>query len=372
MSGAAKRIDPRRPFHVTPRGLKRIVLGEVGTSDAAGAPALGHEPAPAPLRLSRDPTGHILVVAHSDRGALDAQAHQAVAAAALLADEATIVAVLVLGGLTEDLAASGADEVFVVPTLDDAAFAPEVELAVAGDLVASIAPRHILMPDNDTGDGDLGRRLAARLGIDVAAHVVEIDGDGVAACWWGGARMARRALPRLILLDPGTTDTALPFRGIGERIELDAPTVAQGAYADLGSAPVDIARVDLEEADFIVAAGNGVQDVRTLLAVANAFDAAVGASRVVVDDGRFPRDRQIGATGKTVTANVYMAVGISGAIQHLQGIRACRHVIAINTDMSAPIAERADLTIVDDARQVMGQLLEATRGRNRPRIEPAP
>ena len=77
----------------------------------------------------------------------------------------------------------------------------------------------------------------------------------------------------------------------------------------------------MEEADLIVSAGNGVRDLESFRALAAALGAAVGASRVPVDDGRFPRSQQIGATGKTVSASLYLAFGISGAVQHLQGIR---------------------------------------------------
>ena len=83
----------------------------------------------------------------------------------------------------------------------------------------------------------------------------------------------------------------------------------------------------------------------------------MGASRVAVDDGKFARDQQIGATGKTVSATTYIAAGISGAVQHLQGIKDCRHVIAINRDAGAPIISRADLSIIGDTEGVMQALL---------------
>ena len=364
MSGPAKRLNPRRPFQITPQGLKRIVLGEAGEAGATVHLAGHREAAPKPRRTSLEPTGYILAVAHSDRGALDAHAHQAIAAATLLADPTTAVVVLVLGELSEDLAPFGADKIIVAPECGDGAFNPDVELAIASEVIARFTPRHILLPDNAIGDGDLGRRLAARLGADIAAHVVELKSDGVAAYWQGGAQMARRDLPRIILIDPETTDPVLPFVGAGERLDHEVAKVSPAAYADLGRLAIEASQLALEEADFIVSAGNGVSDVPTLEALATAFGAAVGASRVAVDDGKFPRAKQIGATGKTVSANVYMAIGISGAVQHLQGIRACRHVIAINLDASAPIAKRADLTIVGDAQPVMQQLLEATHGRN--------
>ncbi|MPW23504.1 electron transfer flavoprotein subunit alpha/FixB family protein, partial [Paraburkholderia sp. CNPSo 3157] len=137
---------------------------------------------------------------------------------------------------------------------------------------------------------------------------------------------------------------------------------------DLGIEEIDAAQVALEEADFIVSAGNGVNDVAAFEKLASTFGAAIGASRVAVDNGMFTRDKQIGATGKTVEASVYIAFGISGAVQHLQGIKDCRHVIAVNLDGSAPIVKRANLTIIGDTQATIASLIEqvqrarATRG----------
>ena len=128
---------------------------------------------------------------------------------------------------------------------------------------------------------------------------------------------------------------------------------------DLGIEEIDAAQLALEEADFIVSAGNGVSDVPAFERLAGHLGAAIGASRVAVDDGKFTRDKQIGATGKTVEASVYIAFGISGAVQHLQGIKDCRHVIAVNLDASAPIAKRANLTVIGDAQETIAALNEA-------------
>jgi electron transfer flavoprotein alpha subunit len=86
-----------------------------------------------------------------------------------------------------------------------------------------------------------------------------------------------------------------------------------------------------------------------------------------VDDGKFTRDKQIGATGKTVDASVYIAFGISGAVQHLQGIKDCRHVIAVNLDASAPIAGRANLTVIADTQETVAALNDAAAAAKRAR-----
>jgi electron transfer flavoprotein alpha subunit len=364
MNTTIKRIDPRRPFIITAAGLRRITLGAehvAGASYDVAAHGGSHAHATAKtLRTTQTPQRTLLVVAHSDRGGLDDHARQALAAAALIADAATQVALLVLGELKDDAAALGADKVIELPAFDRRTFAPEREVQAVAACVAQLTPLHILMPDNATGDGDLGRRYAALAGATIATHVVQIDAKHVSTYAQAKKAYATRALPEVILLAAGAVDTRLPFIGAGER--LDMPSLLQSAsispYKDLGIEEIDAAQVALEEADFIVSAGNGVTDVATFEKLAGTFGAAIGASRVAVDNGMFTRDKQIGATGKTVEASVYIAFGISGAVQHLQGIKDCRHVIAVNLDGSAPIVKRANLTIIGDTQATIASLID--------------
>ncbi|WP_321877429.1 electron transfer flavoprotein subunit alpha/FixB family protein [Paraburkholderia bannensis] len=360
---AIKRIDPRRPFVITADGLRRITLGEQGSADldALQRASHGHGASAAkPRREVRERKHVLLAVAHSERGALDDHACQTIAAAALLADEYTEVALLVFGELKEDVAARGVDKLIELPGFERRAFAPESESRALQACAAALAPRHVLLPDNAYGDGDLGRRFAAAAGASVATHVVEIDAKHVGVYEQAKRAFASRALPDVILLAPNAVETKLPFVGAGEKLAGDfirpATALAQ-PYRDLGLEEIDAAQVALEEADFIVAAGNGVSDVASFERLAGVFGAAIGASRVAVDNGHFTRDKQVGATGKTVEASVYIAFGISGAVQHLQGIKDCRHVIAVNTDASAPIAKRANLTVVGDAQATIAALI---------------
>jgi electron transfer flavoprotein alpha subunit len=185
---------------------------------------------------------------------------------------------------------------------------------------------------------------------------------------------AVRALPDVILLAPNAVDARLPFVGGGEQVDAAHFAIASAQpaspYKDLGIEEIDAAQVALEEADFIVSAGNGVTDVPAFERLASTVGAAIGASRVAVDDGKFPRDKQIGATGKTVDASIYIAFGISGAVQHLQGIKDCRHVIAVNLDASAPIAKRANLTIIGDAAETIAALTDAAAAARGARANP--
>jgi electron transfer flavoprotein alpha subunit len=374
MNTILKRIDPRRPFTITASGLRRITLGAVVEAGAVQGEALGASLAHAhgaahgaaavkPRRTTQAPQRTLLVVAHTDRGSLDEHARQTLAAAALIANAQTQVALLVLGELKDDAAVLGADKVIELASFDRRAFAPESELQALAACVAQLAPAHILMPDNATGDGDLGRRYAAYARASVATHVAEISGTHVATYVHAKKSFATRALPDIVLLATGAVDPRLPFVGAGERLEIPSLVAASQSastpYRDLGIEEIDAAQVALEEADFIVSAGNGVTDVGAFEKLAGSFGAAIGASRVAVDNGMFTRDKQIGATGKTVEASVYIAFGISGAVQHLQGIKDCRHVIAVNLDGSAPIVKRANLSIIGDTQATIASLIEA-------------
>ena len=128
---------------------------------------------------------------------------------------------------------------------------------------------------------------------------------------------------------------------------------------DLGAVEVDAAAVPMAEAEFILSGGNGVKDWALFHRAAAALGATEGASRVAVDDGFMGRDRQVGASGTWVTARVYVAIGISGAIQHLQGIGACDKVVAINQDAGCDMIKRADLSVIGDGAAVLEALIVA-------------
>lgn len=359
----AKRINPRRAYEIMENGVKRIVLG--ATSDFVAHEAALQHGTSKPLRTPKQAKTRILVVAHSDRGTLDDHAKQCLAAAAILADANTAVVALVLGELHEDLTNTGADEVLVIAELDYVAFQPESELFCVKAVVETLQPSHIFMPDNLIGDGDLGRRLIASQPEKLAAtHVIELNLGHIANYQLGGTVLALTNLPFIVLLAPETADTNLPFTASALKLDqaLAHPVkdkVAIANYTSLGIQTIAAAKIALEEADFIVSAGNGVNNVQTFQTLATALDAAIGASRVAVDDGKFARDKQIGATGKTVSSSTYFAIGISGAVQHLQGIKDCRHVIAINRDHSAAIVKRANLSLIGDAEEIMQALITA-------------
>lgn len=139
-------------------------------------------------------------------------------------------------------------------------------------------------------------------------------------------------------------------------ITVEQPPVHPSRVTSVGEIAVDCASIPLEEAPFILGAGNGIKDWDLFLQVAKRLGAAHAGTRVVCDAGHLPRDRQVGASGTIVDANCYAAFGLSGAIQHLQGIETCKHVVAINSDPQAPIVKRADLAIIGDANSILREV----------------
>jgi electron transfer flavoprotein alpha subunit len=351
---AIPRVDPRRPYLITPSGLKRVVLG--ATEGSRERMQAGPLASARPWRSQGPFDRYLLVVCHAERAGLDEAAREALAAAAILADAHTEVRLVLFGGDAASAAvaaAAGADRILLC---DDPGFAPARKLAWLRQLWSQDAPLQVLLPDRGA-DADLGRRLAAGLQLGVACAVVEIDPGRQVRSQGGGGRQVWQVPPPVLLLARKVADTRLPFTGQGHCEYHDLPLIAAGEpVRDRGVSSSPAALLALDEADLVVSAGNGVLDTAGLCLLADQLGAAVGASRVAVDDGRFCREQQVGATGKTVQASAYLAFGISGAVQHLQGIRECRHVIAVNLDPAAPIVKRANLTLIEDCQALIAAL----------------
>lgn len=221
----------------------------------------------------------------------------------------------------------------------------------------------VVLPHSPDGR-DLAPRLAAALDLPLVSGVVEL-GPGVA---WV-ARHGGLAMDELELTGPVVATLQI---GAGRHPDppagTPAPEVTQvavdgaghGADAELvAELPADPATMDLAEAPRIVAAGAGLGDqdqIAVLEAVADALGASVGATRLVTDYGWLPAERQIGTTGVMVQPELYLAVGVSGAVQHTAGLGHPVHVIAVNTDPSCPMMELADLALVCDAPAFLAEL----------------
>jgi electron transfer flavoprotein alpha subunit len=189
---------------------------------------------------------------------------------------------------------------------------------------------------------------------------------------FGGSRVVDVALdgpsPRLVLVRPKSFP-AEPDGGTAEVVTIEAPIADElTAARRVERHEETTAGPRLEDAKVVIAGGRGLQDPSNFkllddLAAAIGGHAAVGASRAVVDAGWVPYSYQVGQTGKTVKPEVYIAVGISGATQHVVGMKGAKRIIAINKDADAPIFRLADLGVVGDALAVVPKLIEEIRAR---------
>ncbi|HCT26275.1 MAG TPA: electron transfer flavoprotein subunit alpha, partial [Stenotrophomonas sp.] len=214
--------------------------------------------------------------------------------------------------------------------------------------------------DSRSGGGELGRRFAASLQERPATRVWQIKGNECIGRAGAGQEDLARPLPRLILAAAECADPVSETRHEALPVELSTPLARSlPRIEDLGAVAVDPAAIPMAEAEFIFSGGNGVKDWALFHQTAAALGATEGASRVAVDDGFMARDRQVGASGTWVTARVYVAVGISGAIQHLQGIGACDKVVAINLDPGCDMIKRADLSVIGESAAILHALIAA-------------
>ncbi|HEU4657771.1 MAG TPA: electron transfer flavoprotein subunit alpha/FixB family protein [Capillimicrobium sp.] len=319
----------------------------------------------------------ILVYALHYEGAFNKNSLGAVAEAAKLAGQlGTEAHAIVVGeGVSDDLAAQlggyGASKVFKVE-------GPEGLAQPVVDAMAKV------MTDNGHdyaifGGGllgfEIGAGLAARIGAGVTMEVTNITVDG-------GKLVGERP----ILGDSAISESRYKGKGvlIGRLNAFEVPA-STGASAPVESVTVEFspwstkakmiqrgeqrgADVDIEGADILVAGGRGLgkaEGFEQLEELASAFggNTAVAATRAVVDAGWYPYAAQIGQTGKTVAPKLYLAAGISGAIQHKVGMQSSENIVAINKDANAPIFEFSDLGIVGDLNKIVPKLIEAVKAR---------
>jgi electron transfer flavoprotein alpha subunit len=219
---------------------------------------------------------------------------------------------------------------------------------------------------------DVAGRLQAMLGSTLVSNVTDVTGAGSAQTQiFGGSRVVEVTLegpaPRLVLVRPKSFAPE-PNGGTAEVVPVDTPVPDEltrvrriERHEETASGP------RLDDAKVVIAGGRGLQDpsnFKLLDDLADAIgDAAVGASRAVVDAGWVPYSYQVGQTGKTVKPEVYIAVGISGATQHVVGMKGAKRIIAINKDGEAPIFRLADLGVVGDALTVLPKVIEEIRAR---------
>jgi len=355
-AAAAEAVGPSGRIRRDPRAAR---------GPGRAAPALPAEP-PQPALPRRaaveNPSCVVLAIPDLEDGRLDSHDRDLLGAARLLADTGNgNVVALVPEGASADFVASGAD--FLLPVALPSGYAPEARTAAILAAIERLAPRHVLFADRPVAGGDIGRRVAAALGEIPAARVLRLSPQEAASRGNGGASDFLRQPPRIILLAPEAADPASGALWEARPLPAIDPGAATARLGDNGLAATDPNAVPLTEADFIVSAGNGVTDWPAFHEVAAALGAAEGGSRVVCDAGLLPRGRQVGASGSLVEPRCYLAFGIAGATQHLQGITRCERVLAVNTDLHADMVKRADLAVIADAQLVMPALARLARER---------
>jgi len=321
-------------------------------------------------------SSNVLAFAESRGGDLRRAALEAVTAARTIADagggevHAILFGAAGIGKHAAKLGAHGADKVLVV---EHAGFTHNNPEAVVGTIAARMASgyRAFVCAASATGK-DIAPRVAAKLKVPVASDVIafEVKGAAIGTTHPGYTgkvlqTMTLSATPALLSVRPGSF---LPKENAkAGAVEALAPTGDPAAsrvkVTETGAG--NAAKLDLGEAPVIISGGRGLKEAGNFKLVedlAAAFgNAAVGATRAVTDDGWRPHADQIGQTGRLVSPDLYVAVGISGAIQHLAGMRTSKTIVAINKDKEAPIFKIADYGIVGDAMQIVPVLTEAVK-----------
>lgn len=287
------------------------------------------------------------------------------------------VSAVALGGGADAVAASlgalGADKVYVNTSsdFDDYLAAPKAEALAS--LVASASPVAVLVSGSFEGK-EVAARTAIKTGSGILTDAVDIaaGGGGVVATqniYGGGIIVSSEVVTGtpIITVRPNSIapETAA---GSGEvsSFEFTVSDAAKGARVTERNNEKKSGRPDLAEASVVVSGGRGLGAAENFALVeklADSLHAAVGASRAATDAGWYPHQNQVGQTGKTVSPQLYVAVGISGAIQHRAGMQTSKTIVAINKDPEAPIFELADFGIVGDLFNVVPQLTEAIEKR---------
>lgn len=271
--------------------------------------------------------------------------------------------------LVDGLKAAGAAKIYVAESDDVDKFLVTPAVDVLAALVEQVTPAGVLVAANADGK-EIAGRLAARIGSGILVDVVEVREGAVGVhSIFGGAFTVDAQVTSdtpVITLRPGSVE-AVAADGAGEQVTVEVPAAAENATKITSREPAVAGdRPELAEASVVVSGGRGVGSAEKFSVVedlADSLNAAVGASRAAVDSGYYPGQFQVGQTGKTVSPQLYIALGISGAIQHRAGMQTSKTIIAVNKDEEAPIFEIADYGIVGDLFNVTPQLTDAVKAR---------
>ncbi|MCF7533433.1 electron transfer flavoprotein subunit alpha/FixB family protein [Pseudomonas petrae] len=344
---------------IGPNGVKRI--DRSGAQQGGAIKRSVSVDVQLPLHRIATPAFYIAVVPDMVGGRLSSHDRDLLGLAHGLAGNEGAVLAVIFGEHKETaFDTAGVDRLLILEGSAFSGYSPEQRVQGLRAVDNQFDPHHWLLPDSRNGGGELGRRFAASLGERPSTRVWQVAGEQCVGRAGAGTADLSRPVSRLILAQAECAEPVSETRHEALPVELST-AVARSLprIEDLGAVAVDPALIPMSEAEFIFSGGNGVKDWPLFHRTAVALGATEGASRVAVDDGFMGRDRQVGASGTWVTARVYVAVGISGAIQHLQGIGACDKVVAINLDPTCDMIKRADLSVIGESAAILEALIEA-------------
>jgi len=270
---------------------------------------------------------------------------------------------LLIGSGTRAAADDAMHASFELTTIEAGAFAPG---AWADALATHLADEQILVLPASPDGRDLAPRLAARLQRTLYAMALSVSQSGVDLVRNGGAELhsVAPATAFVATLQPGIRGVDVIDADVAVRdVVLDVPERNDASVE--ATLPADAATIDLAEAGRIIGGGAGLDGPARfdqLATLGAALQASVGATRVVTDRGWIGHERQIGTTGVVVDPRLYVAFGISGAVQHTSGLGRPDHIISVNTDAHCPMMQLADVAVVADANAVLDALLEQLPG----------
>jgi electron transfer flavoprotein alpha subunit len=308
----------------------------------------------------------VLVLVDSVDGTVRKPTLELLTAARSLGEPAAVVigAPGTAAALKSTLAEYGAAKIYVAESDDIAGYsvAPKAEALAA---VAQQASPAAILVSSTAENKEIAARAAFKLGSGVLTDAVAVDGEGATQSIFGGAITVQSKVTQgapVITLRPNSVAPEAAA-GAGEEVAVSVSVSDAAKAAKIVDTVVEEkgSRPQLSDASVVVSGGRGIGNADNFAIIeklADSLGAAVGASRAVVDAGWVPHTMQVGQTGVTVSPQLYIAVGISGAIQHRAGMQTSKTIVAINKDPEAPIFELADFGVVGDLFQVAPQLTE--------------
>lgn len=322
---------------------------------------------------------HVLVIVEHEEGKARRASFEALAVARRIAEKTggrTLAAVVgsSVADIASQLAARGADEVFALQSETLATYTPESYQAALVELVGEVTPEWVLMGHTYMAQ-DLLPRVSAKFDAPIVSDCVDIDLDGDQVVFlrqpydakFVARTVDRGPAPHFATLQSGAFSPDELPEGHGGTVTEKAVDV--GADKILRAVKeiqaVGDQTVDLTSAEFVVSGGRGLKSQEVfdslIKPLADVLGAGIGASRPVVDSEWLPHAHQVGSSGQAIAPKLYIAAGVSGAIQHMVGCRSAQCIVAINKDPEAPIFNEATYGIVGDVNEILPALTEALK-----------